>query len=141
MSGIRTYVVGRDRECDVRLDDPSVSRRHAECVRLANGRLHVTDCATMNGTFVLDDEEWRAVRQTLVEPSDHIRFGDCRMTAARLAALCPRDDAGTAGGKSAGSGRGAIEELDASRGLVRDRETGELFEKEPPQRRGRRIKR
>ena len=123
-----------------------MSRRHAECVRLANGRLHVTDCATMNGTFVLDGEKWRKIHQTLVEPSDHIRFGDCRMTAARLDALCPRDDGGESGGEAggaqpAGSGRVGAEELDASRGLVRDRETGELLEKEPPQRRGRRMKR
>ena len=45
------------------------------------------------------------------------------------------------GAKPAGSARGADATLDASRGLARDRETGELLEKEPPQGRGRRIER
>ena len=88
MSRIRTYVVGRGRGCDVRLDDPSVSRRHAELVRVAGGRLYVTDCATANGTFVLAGEAWREVRQAFVDPRGRIRFGDCRMSAARLDALC-----------------------------------------------------
>ena len=46
-----------------------------------------------------------------------------------------------AGGKPAGSTRGAADAVDASRELMRDRETGELLDKEPPQRRGKRIKR
>ena len=137
MTRIRTYVVGRARGCDVRLDDSSVSRRHAELVRLPDGRLYVTDCATTNGTFVLGGGEWREVQQTFVEPIDRIRFGDCRMTAARLDALCPRDDARASGGEaaapaSAGSARKADEALDPTRGLVFDPETGEVLEKEPP---------
>ena len=134
MSRLRTYVVGRERGCDVRLDDASVSRRHAEVVRVSDGRLYVTDCATTNGTFVLDGGDWRAIRQTFLEPSARIRFGDCGMTAGRLDALCPRDDAGPSGGGDAGvvlDGLTPPEEatLDPSRGLVRDPETGEVLEK------------
>ena len=124
MSRIRTYVVGRARGCDVRLDDPSVSRRHAELVRVAGGRLYVTDCATANGTFVLAGEAWREVRQAFVDPRGRIRFGDCRMSAARLDALCAPGDGGASGG--------ADEALDPTRGLVFDPETGEVLEKEPP---------
>ena len=136
MSRIRTYIVGRDRECDVRLDDSSVSRRHAECVRLADGRLYITDCATTNGTFVLEGEEWREVRQTFVEPSSHIRFGDYRMTAKRLNALCSRADAGASlgeadSGESSDSAGPGDDALDPSRGLVFDPQTGEVLEKEP----------
>ena len=146
MSRIRTYVVGRDRECDVRLDDSSVSRRHAECVRLADGRLYVTDCATTNGTFVLEGEEWREVRQTFVEPSSHIRFGNCRMTVRRLSVLCSRDDAGASSGEMAGfvpsgSPRPEDDALDPSRGLVFDPETGEVLEKESQRVRRRRNER
>ena len=46
-----------------------------------------------------------------------------------------------AGAKPAGSTRGATDAVDASRGLVRDRETGELVEKEPSQGPGRRMER
>ena len=131
MSRIRTYVVGRERGCDVRLDDPSVSRRHAEFVRLADGRLYVTDCATTNGTFVLERGEWREIHQAFVGPGDDIRFGALRMPAARLKALCARDDAGGVGREAAGA-------LDATSGLVRDAETGEVHEREPPRVRRRR---
>ena len=141
MSRLRTWVVGRERGCDVPLDDASVSRRHAEFVRVPDGRLYVTDCATTNGTFVLDGGDWRAIRQTFLEPADRIRFGDCGMPAVRLDALCPRDDAGPSGGRAAGADAPPEEAtLDPSGGLVRDPETGEVMEKEPPphlRRRGR----
>ena len=146
MSRIRTYVVGRERTCDVPLDDPSVSRRHAEVVRVSGGRLYVTDCATTNGTLVLEGDDWRAIRQKFLEPTDRIRFGDHQMTAGRLNALCGPDDAGPFGtGKDVGvapDGSTPLEEdtLDPSQGLVRDPETGEILEQEPPppaRRRGR----
>ena len=126
------------RGADVSLDDPSVSRRHAEVVSVSGGRLYVTDCATTNGTFVRQDGDWRPVRQTFLEPTDLVRFGDCEMTAGRLDALCPRD-AGLPGARGAGDGppRSRPPEEDAPdprRGLKRNW-TGEVIEKEPPQRR------
>ena len=139
MSRIRTYVVGRDRTCDVRLDDESVSRRHAEVVRVEKGRLYVTDRATTNGTFVLDGRRWQAIRQSFVEPADSLRFGDCEMTAERLDGLCLRDGAGSPGGHDAVDGTGAPavagDALDPTHGVERVPETGELVEKEPPRRR------
>ena len=142
MSRVRTYVVGRERTCDVRLDDASVSRRHAEVVRVSGGRLFVTDCATTNGTLVLDDRSWRPIRQAIVTPADSLRFGDVEMSVDRLDALCPRDDAPVAAradGEAAAAGSAPREEdtLDPSHGLARDPETGELIEKEPPRRRRR----
>ena len=144
MSQVRTYVVGRDQSCDVWLEDPSVSRRHAEVVRVSGGRLYVTDCATTNGTFVRDGREWRAIRQALVEPTGRIRFGEYEMTVDRIDALCRRGDARPAGGVAAGSvGAGAApppeDMLDPTHGLEFDPETGELIEMEPSaRRRGRR---
>ena len=140
MSSVRTYVVGRERTCHVRLDDPSVSRRHAEVVRVSGGRLLVTDCATTNGTSVLDDRTWRDIRQALVEATDRIRFGDCEMTVDRLDTLCRRDDGRpsvAADGEAPGAGRAPHEEdtLDPRHGLARDPETGELIEKRTPPRR------
>ena len=136
MSRIRTYVVGRERGCDVRLDDASVSRRHAEIVRLPDGRLHVTDRATTNGTFVRDGSAWRAIRQAFVEPAHSLRFGDCQVVASRLAASFPSDDpppSGAAAGIGPTGSAGAADDApDASRGLVRDPETGEILEKPPP---------
>ena len=88
MTRITTYLVGRDPRCDRRIDDPSVSRRHAEVVPAAGGRLYVTDCASSGGTFVRRGGEWTRIRQAWVEPADRIRFGGYEMAAADLAALC-----------------------------------------------------
>lgn len=43
--------IGRGSECDVVLDDPGVSRRHAEVVR-AGARAQLVDLASTNGTVV-----------------------------------------------------------------------------------------
>lgn len=136
-------MVGREPECDVVLRDGSVSRRHAEVVRLPDGRLHVTDRATVNGTFILRDGEWRAVRQTFAGPADRIRFGDHELTGGRLEALCPRDGPrpDAAGAPPGGSPPGAAgqDAPDSRRELMSDPETGELREREavPARRPGR----
>jgi pSer/pThr/pTyr-binding forkhead associated (FHA) protein len=44
-------VLGRASDADVVLDDPGVSRRHAE-VHLIDGRARVIDLGSTNGTFV-----------------------------------------------------------------------------------------
>jgi DNA-binding winged helix-turn-helix (wHTH) protein len=46
-----TYVVGRDRNADVWIDDPSVSRRHARLV-VAGDSVAVEDLESRNGTRV-----------------------------------------------------------------------------------------
>ena len=94
MPPIRTCIVGRERRCDVRLDDPSISRQHAEVVRVSGGRLYVTDRATTNGTFILDGDDWRRIRQAFLEPGGRVRFGDVEMSARRLDAWCARPGGG-----------------------------------------------
>ena len=44
-------MVGRDPACDIVLDDPSVSRRHAR-VFLAEGGVYLEDLGSQNGTMV-----------------------------------------------------------------------------------------
>ena len=44
-------VIGRSRDCDIVLEDPNVSRRHAE-VRPANGAWEVADLGSTNGLAV-----------------------------------------------------------------------------------------
>ena len=81
---------------------------------------------------------WRVLTTALivcaslaVAARGQIRFGDCRMSAARLGALCPPAD-GAGGGVPAVSARGADEALDPTRGLVFDPQAGEVLEKLPP---------
>ena len=77
-------VVGRDATCDVRLDDSSVSRQHADVEQLADGRLRITDRGSANGTFVMLDGEWRAFRQADVDPSAQLRLGTHEVVAGDL---------------------------------------------------------
>src|SRR5438876_11236541 len=44
--------IGRSRSADIRLDDPTVSRRHAVIVRTPEGELRVLDDRSMNGICV-----------------------------------------------------------------------------------------
>jgi pSer/pThr/pTyr-binding forkhead associated (FHA) protein len=51
--------IGRSRTADIRLDDPTVSRRHAVIVRTPEGELRVLDDRSMNGIRVNEEQvDW-----------------------------------------------------------------------------------
>jgi len=55
--------IGRSITADIRLDDPTVSRRHALIVRTEAGELRVLDDRSLNGLFVNGDKvEWSPLR-------------------------------------------------------------------------------
>ena len=74
-----TSVIGRDRGCDIQLNDPLVSRQHA--------RIHVSDVIELvdlgsaNGILIGDESSDRVT----VGPSDHIRLGDTVVAITLLA--------------------------------------------------------
>ena len=68
--------VGRTRESDLVIDDPSVSRSHASMVMGDDGRLRVSDTGSTNGTFI-GDERIESGPAHIVEPGTEVRFGDC----------------------------------------------------------------
>ena len=63
-------VVGRSRDCDLVLRDPTVSGRHARLV-WKNGKILVEDLGSANGTFV----DGKRIERQLVRPGDELRFG------------------------------------------------------------------
>lgn len=67
----RQVAVGRSGRCEVLLDDPAVSHRHARLARCANGWTLV-DAGSRNGTFVNDRA---AATPTLLHAGDVVRFG------------------------------------------------------------------
>jgi pSer/pThr/pTyr-binding forkhead associated (FHA) protein len=84
-------------ECDVELNDPDVSRRHA-VVRLVDGGLAVEDLGSTNGTFV---NERRITGIAELAAGDRVRFGN---TVWRLTASSTADDQrGLAGSPVTGS--------------------------------------
>jgi hypothetical protein len=51
--------IGRSGSADIRLDDPTVSRRHAVIVQTPEGELRVLDDRSMNGIFVNGEQvDW-----------------------------------------------------------------------------------
>ncbi len=70
------HVVGRDPSCDILLDDPSASRRHA-ILRLDGGEYWVEDLGSKNGTLVNDERVHRhrlSHRDEIVLGSVEIRY-------------------------------------------------------------------
>jgi pSer/pThr/pTyr-binding forkhead associated (FHA) protein len=69
LSGSR-FVIGRSRDADLMLDDPNVSRRHAE-LRKQEGAWVVADLASTNGVKV----NGRRVAEQRLNPGDEITVG------------------------------------------------------------------
>ena len=70
----RSVTLGRSRECDCVLADPSVSRRHAE-LRRAGSCWLLRDLGSRNGTRV---NGVRLLDEAEVGPGDRVSFGDAR---------------------------------------------------------------
>jgi hypothetical protein len=63
-------LIGRGRECGLRLRDPEVSGQHAR-LALMGGVVTLLDLSSTNGTFVNE----RAIENTTLKDGDEIRFG------------------------------------------------------------------
>jgi hypothetical protein len=73
-AGEGQVVLGRSRDCDCVLAEPSVSRRHAE-LRREGGRWLLRDLGSRNGTRV---NGVRLLDEAEVCPGDRVSFGDAR---------------------------------------------------------------
>jgi pSer/pThr/pTyr-binding forkhead associated (FHA) protein len=76
-AGERT-LIGRSPECDIFLDDVTVSRRHAE-LRADEGRFTIRDLGSLNGTFV----NRRRIESIDLQDDDEVQIGKYRMTFLR----------------------------------------------------------
>lgn len=84
MVNFQTYTIGRTRDCEIPIDDGSVSRRHAELVVARSGNMILTDCASTHGTFVDKDGGWQPIRQTPVTRNQRVKFGSYETTIAAI---------------------------------------------------------
>src|SRR5262245_372471 len=75
-------VIGRSRECDVRIEDGNVSRRHAELVRESPTAWVVADLGSTNGTEV---NGRRVGKRTRVDDGDRITIGGTELVFGRAA--------------------------------------------------------
>ena len=72
--GERT-TIGRSPDCDVFLDDVTVSRRHALVVR-RNGQFFIEDKGSLNGTFL----NRRRIESGPLEDGDELQIGKYKLT-------------------------------------------------------------
>jgi len=70
-----SYVIGRE-GTDVPLDDPKVSRKHAELTLLGPGAYFVRDLASTNGTYLNGK---RVTDRCKLGPDDVVEVGDTRL--------------------------------------------------------------
>jgi FHA domain/zinc-ribbon domain len=68
-------LIGRSPECDVFLDDVTVSRRHAELVREGE-TFSIRDLGSLNGTYV----NRRRIESAVLENDDEVQIGKYRLT-------------------------------------------------------------
>jgi hypothetical protein len=68
-------LVGRSPECDIFLDDVTVSRRHAEIVRDGD-TFTIRDLGSLNGTYV----NRKRIESAVLENDDEVQVGKYRLT-------------------------------------------------------------
>ena len=67
--------VGRSPDCDIFLDDVTVSRRHA-LLRRENGRFFIEDQGSLNGTFL----NRKRIETGALEDGDELQIGKYKLT-------------------------------------------------------------
>ena len=131
MSKIPHYTIGRDPSASVVLPHDTVSRIHAELIPITGGQVYVTDCASTGGTFIEESGRWQKITQAFVDAGGKVRFGELEVGVEQLLADIARLSAGSGQGSSAGPADPAAAKqkkpLDASQGVMRDPETGEII--------------
>ena len=83
----QTYVIGRGGsvylENYIYINSPSVSRRHA-AIKIKNGRIHLRDLDSTNGTYLIDKDGLVSFKEGYVSPSQPIAIGDVKCTINSL---------------------------------------------------------
>lgn len=66
--------VGRDPDCEIFIDHPTISSLHCELALSGDG-VYVRDCRSTNGTFINDEPVWEA----WLDPGNRLRLGDVEL--------------------------------------------------------------
>ncbi len=80
----KIVVIGRDPECDISIDIPQISRKHAE-FKWNGKEWQLKDLDTINGTFVNDRQ--RPIKRAIVSENDIVFFGSYRFNVDRLSSF------------------------------------------------------
>lgn len=72
---MRRLTIGRSQQNDIVIEDPSVSRRHAELRELGGGWYKLVDLGSTHGTHVEKGGVWDALTVAEVTRGHRVRFG------------------------------------------------------------------
>ncbi len=73
MPNARNFCIGRNFDCDLRLDDPKTSRNHALVQHMGENTYYLIDIASRNGCFINNN---RINAPKKLKNQDNIRIGD-----------------------------------------------------------------
>lgn len=79
--GNRSYVVGR--EGHIYLNDPTVSKRHAE-IQIVNGEIYLRDLDSTNGTFLVKNQRMVPFKAGYVQINQPVVIGNKQYTVLKL---------------------------------------------------------
>ena len=80
----RAYIIGRDGQ--IHIDDPSLSRGHAE-IKFTGRKILLRDLESTNGTYLIIKNRLIKVDQTYVNPNQCVLMGRGKYTIKELLAL------------------------------------------------------
>ena len=79
----RKFIIGRTGQ--IRIDDPSVSRSHAE-IKFADGLIVIRDLCSTNGTFVENGGTFVCCQEAFISPNSRLKIGKHIYTVKSLLA-------------------------------------------------------
>lgn len=77
----RTYVIGR--EGHIYINDPTVSKQHAE-IQVINGEIYLRDLGSTNGTFLVKNQRLVAFKEGYVQINQVVVLGNRHYTIRQL---------------------------------------------------------
>lgn len=78
------YSIGRKSDNDIVVQDPTVSRHHAELSEIRRGSYELRDLGSSQGTHVHDGQGWDKIDRQEIDARTPIRFGNYKTTVAEL---------------------------------------------------------
>jgi hypothetical protein len=79
-----TYRIGRRTDNDIVIDEPSISRRHAELFDVGDGTYRLRDLESRMGTLVRGPNGWSPIDLVEIDSKTPIRLGNFKTTVAEL---------------------------------------------------------
>jgi len=80
----RAYTIGR--EGHIRIDDPSLSRGHAE-IRFIDGKIRLRDLNSTNGTYLIARNKIIGINESFVTLDQRVAMGSNHYTVKALLAM------------------------------------------------------